>query len=164
MKHGTINVKLPVLLNLRSFVGISEEYTKITTPRQDVLFKKGYLGRKRPTAAPTADSTANVNSSNSGINPDNMAADIANGNYSVNGTVEQIEGKVKVSTLEKRKIISCLCRESDSDTPTGQWRTERVGEFWGFQPPPPKFRSFDKVEPDCKLSGKYLVFLCQHPN
>ncbi|PSN46728.1 hypothetical protein C0J52_00887 [Blattella germanica] len=39
-----------------------EEYTKITTPRQDVLFKKGYLGRKRlPTAsasAPAAESTA----------------------------------------------------------------------------------------------------------
>jgi hypothetical protein len=29
---------------------------------------------------------------------------------------------------------------------------------------PPKFRSFDKVEPDCKLSRKCLVFLFQHPN
>ena len=29
---------------------------------------------------------------------------------------------------------------------------------------PPKFRSFDRVEPDCKLSGKCLVFLFQHPN
>lgn len=26
---------------------ITDEYTKITTPRQDVLFKKGYFGRKR---------------------------------------------------------------------------------------------------------------------
>ena len=33
----------------------------------------------------------------------------------------------------------------------------------GFKPPP-KFRSFDKVEPDCKLSRKCLVFLLQHPN
>jgi hypothetical protein len=70
-----------------------------------VLFKKGYLGRKRPTPAPTADSTANVNNSSSGINPDNMAADIANGNYTVNGTVEQGEGKVKFSKMEKTKII-----------------------------------------------------------
>jgi hypothetical protein len=31
-------------------------------------------------------------------------------------------------------------------------------------PPPPKFRSFDRVEPDWKLSGKCLVFLLQHPN
>ena len=34
----------------------------------------------------------------------------------------------------------------------------RGGGFGG----PPKFRSFEKVEPDCKLSGKYLVFLFQH--
>ncbi|XP_069693584.1 serine-rich adhesin for platelets-like isoform X1 [Periplaneta americana] len=64
-----------------------EEYTKITTPRQDVLFKKGYLGRKRPTAAPTADTTANVNNSNT--NPENTAADVANGNLNVNGTADQ---------------------------------------------------------------------------
>ena len=45
-----------------------------------------------------------------------------------------------------------------------QWRTER-GRVWGVQtPPPPKFRSFDEVEPDCKLSRKCLVFLFQHPN
>jgi hypothetical protein len=94
-------------------VGVPEEYTKITTPRQDVLFKKGYLGRKRPTAPSTADSTASVNSSS--INPDTTAADIANGNYSVNGTAEQSEGKVKLSTLEKTKIISRLSRESNSD-------------------------------------------------
>ncbi|KAK6639973.1 hypothetical protein RUM43_008250 [Polyplax serrata] len=31
----------------RSDTTCSEEYTKITTPRQDVLFKKGYFGRKR---------------------------------------------------------------------------------------------------------------------
>ena len=44
-----------------------------------------------------------------------------------------------------------------------QWRTE--GGFGVFNSPPhPKFRSFDKVEPDCKLSGKCLVFLFQHPN
>ncbi|KAG7200747.1 hypothetical protein KM043_001295 [Ampulex compressa] len=28
-----------------------DEYTKITTPRQDVLFKKGYLSRKKPSAS-----------------------------------------------------------------------------------------------------------------
>ena len=43
----------------------------------------------------------------------------------------------------------------------GQWRTEGGG---GGLTPPPKFRSFDKVEPDCKLSRKCLVFLFQHPN
>ena len=39
-----------------------------------------------------------------------------------------------------------------------QWHTEEGGEF----KTPPKFRSFDKVEPDCKLSRKCLVFLFQH--
>jgi hypothetical protein len=39
------------------------------------------------------------------------------------------------------------------------------GGVWGVQTsPPPKFRSFDKVETDCKLSGKCLVFLFQHPD
>jgi len=38
------------------------------------------------------------------------------------------------------------------------------GGLGGSHPPPPKFRSFDKVELDCKLSGKYLVFLFRHPN
>jgi hypothetical protein len=38
------------------------------------------------------------------------------------------------------------------------------GVVWGVQPPPPKFLSFDKVEPDCKLSGKCIVFLFQQPN
>ena len=40
-------------------------------------------------------------------------------------------------------------------------------ESWGVQtlpPPLPKFRSFDKAAFDCKLSGKCLVFLFQHPN
>jgi hypothetical protein len=39
----------------------------------------------------------------------------------------------------------------------------RGGGDFGVQTPP-KFRIFDKVEPDCKLSGKCLVFLFQHPN
>jgi hypothetical protein len=38
------------------------------------------------------------------------------------------------------------------------------GGLGGFTPPPPKFRSFDKGVPDCKLSGTCLVFLFQHPN
>jgi hypothetical protein len=39
-----------------------------------------------------------------------------------------------------------------------QWRTEGGG--LGVQtPPPPEVPKFYKVEPDCKLSGKCLVFL-----
>lgn len=41
---------------------VSDEYTKITTPRQDVLFKKGYLGRKRAAANPSPCDTQEVHS------------------------------------------------------------------------------------------------------
>jgi hypothetical protein len=35
-----------------------------------------------------------------------------------------------------------------------QWHTEGV---WGVQtPPPPKFRSFDKAEPNSQFCGKYI--------
>lgn len=33
----------------------SDDYTRITTPRQDVLFKKGYLSRPKPQAHPTSE-------------------------------------------------------------------------------------------------------------
>ncbi|XP_058125291.1 uncharacterized protein LOC131285475 [Anopheles ziemanni] len=43
-----------------------DEYTRITTPRQDVLFKKGYLSRPKPTTTATA-STSNENTASSSI-------------------------------------------------------------------------------------------------
>jgi hypothetical protein len=43
-----------------------------------------------------------------------------------------------------------------------QWRTEGGG--LGGSTPPPEIPKFYKVEPDCKLSGKCLVFLFQQPN
>jgi hypothetical protein len=40
--------------------------------------------------------------------------------------------------------------------------------FGVFKPPPSKFRSFDKAEPNSQFRGKYirhcLVFLFHHPN
>ena len=30
------------------------------------------------------------------------------------------------------------------------------GGVWGVQPPPPKFRSFDKAEPNYQFRGKYI--------
>jgi len=38
-----------------------DEYTKITTPRQDVLFKKGYLGRRKHTSTPVITEVLNEN-------------------------------------------------------------------------------------------------------
>jgi hypothetical protein len=38
----------------------------------------------------------------------------------------------------------------------GQWRTEGS---WGFNPPPPpKFRSFDKAEPNSQFRGKHIRY------
>ena len=62
---------------------------------------------------------------------------------------------VGISASEDRLCTEHLC--SCSGVPRGGW-------LGGFKPPPPKFRSFVKVEPDCKLSGKCLVFLFQHLN
>ena len=38
---------------------------------------------------------------------------------------------------------------------SSQWRPEGGG-VWGVQTPPPKFRSFDKAEPNFQFRGKYI--------
>uniref|UniRef100_A0A6M2DI84 Putative mediator of rna polymerase ii transcription subunit 26 isoform x2 n=1 Tax=Xenopsylla cheopis TaxID=163159 RepID=A0A6M2DI84_XENCH len=42
-----------------------DEYTRITTPRQDVLFKKGYLSKRKPLIASTSTSSADPGASTS---------------------------------------------------------------------------------------------------
>lgn len=44
---------------------LSDEYTRITTPRQDVLFKKGYLSKRKPLIASTSTSSADPGASTS---------------------------------------------------------------------------------------------------
>ena len=39
---------------------------------------------------------------------------------------------------------------------SSQWRPEGGGGVWGVQTPPPKFRSFDKAEPNFQFRGKYI--------
>lgn len=47
---------------------LSDEYTRITTPRQDVLFKKGYLSRMNPkTANSTLTSAAMASTTTNGV-------------------------------------------------------------------------------------------------
>ncbi|XP_044742964.1 FK506-binding protein 5-like isoform X2 [Chrysoperla carnea] len=41
-----------------------DEYTRITTPRQDVLFKKGYLSKKKPLTVVSGDTAQNHHDSN----------------------------------------------------------------------------------------------------
>lgn len=74
-----------------------------------MLFKKGYLGRKRPTAAATANTTAQVNSSNT--NPEISAADVANGNFNVNGTYEQDGGRVEIVDACRTPKSKYICQQ-----------------------------------------------------
>jgi hypothetical protein len=57
-------------------------------------------------------------------------------------------------------VLSCLAIWQKVGTVVVAYRRGGFGVF----KPPSKFRRFDKVEPDFKLSGKCLVFLFQHPN
>ncbi|GJQ83450.1 hypothetical protein Trydic_g8577 [Trypoxylus dichotomus] len=54
-----------------------DEYTKITTPRQDVLFKKGYLRKPKnyQTQTSTGNSTASTGNSTGNGTPDHQSAD-----------------------------------------------------------------------------------------
>lgn len=49
------------ILNHYSILIFLDEYTKITTPRQDVLFKKGYLGRRKHNSVPVITEALNEN-------------------------------------------------------------------------------------------------------
>jgi len=77
--------------------------------------------------------------------------------------IDQIPAELII--LGGRKIHSEISKFINSIWNKEEWPQAVVygGGVEGFKPSP-KFRSFDKVEPDCKLSGKYLVFLFQHPN
>lgn len=140
-----------------------EEYTKITTPRQDVLFKKGYLGRKRPTAAPTADSTANVNSSSSSssssINPDNTAADIANGNYNVNGTAEQGEEPIETDQITNSDMMSPM-----EEQPQFIYATNGYVDQTGGPPPPVYYINGSGYELYDPYSGNVTVVVGPAPH
>lgn len=46
------------IFKLLTFVKFPDEYTRITTPRQDVLFKKGYLSRPKRTFISTDTNTS----------------------------------------------------------------------------------------------------------
>lgn len=136
-----------------------EEYTKITTPRQDVLFKKGYLGRKRPTTAPTADGTANVNNSSSGNNPDNTAADIANGNYTVNGTIEQGEEPVETDQITNSEMMSPM-----EEQPQYIYTTNGYVDQTGAPPPPVYYINGSGYELYDPYSGNVTVVVGPAPH
>ncbi|KAL1502134.1 hypothetical protein ABEB36_007325 [Hypothenemus hampei] len=55
-----------------------DEYTRITTPRQDVLFKKGYLNKPKSYLTQTSTGTSTISTGNSTENgtPDHQSADL----------------------------------------------------------------------------------------
>lgn len=67
-----------------------DEYTRITTPRQDVLFKKGYLSRPKP-AATTTTCTSNINTATNSIaGTTSEGSDGGNGGSNSISTTESI--------------------------------------------------------------------------
>lgn len=55
------------------FMFFPDEYTKITTPRQDVLFKKGYLSQKKPQSSVDSTSTTTTPSASNNGTPDTQS-------------------------------------------------------------------------------------------
>ena len=99
-----------------AFVPIVEEYTKISTPRQEVLFKKGSIGKKRPSAAASGSTSGSTSGSVSGSAT--VVDDSLNGNppsspTSPTGDVDSsfhYSGKSILSRIPKRipKLIPKL--------------------------------------------------------
>ncbi|XP_060843327.1 uncharacterized protein LOC132923375 [Rhopalosiphum padi] len=58
-----------------------DEYTKITTPRQDVLFKKGYLGRRKHNSVPVITEALNENEDGVSIDINPLEELCAHGEY-----------------------------------------------------------------------------------
>ena len=87
--------------------------------------------------------------------------------------VRLVQGVIHFSSADpsgrrsKAWVYSCSLAGFAGSNPAGGmdvcllWAVAYRGGVGGFNPPPSKFRSFDKVEPDCKLSEK-CVFLFQH--
>lgn len=76
-QHGTVTIN-------------EDEYTKITTPRQDVLFKKGYLSRPRNYATTTTPTSENgIITASSSVNGTTDGSDMATGSGSVS-TAESV--------------------------------------------------------------------------
>jgi hypothetical protein len=58
----------------------------------------------------------------------------------------------------KFNISELIKSKNDAGCPSIQWCTEGGGGrgFEEFKPTPPKFRSFDKAEPNSQFRGKYI--------
>jgi hypothetical protein len=69
---------------------------------------------------------------------------------SLNGTSKQISPNIGSTTFLKCQYKCTL----SLDRFLYHWRTQ--GGVWGFKPPPPKFRSFEKAWPNSQFRGIYI--------
>jgi hypothetical protein len=58
-------------------LAFTEEYTKISTPRQEVLFKKGSIGKKRSNVPAPSTATAAAGAVNGADNDDSLNGNAA---------------------------------------------------------------------------------------
>lgn len=96
LQRGSNEYKQPALTTEKKTFN-EEEYTKITTPRQDVLFKKGYLGRKKPTTpeanvGPIAKTGGAADSDRADVQTDDSPQYVYSGGYVDQGGVYYING------------------------------------------------------------------------
>lgn len=80
-----------------------EEYTRITTPRQDVLFKKGYLSRKKPWTG-NASTSATPSTTESQSASHSTAGDNRKINALLNAILHQ--QRMKKHLLKRQQICS----------------------------------------------------------
>jgi hypothetical protein len=99
----------------------------------------------------------------------NMIAGIGTGMLHRTRTLSTRNGKLRPTMTTNALAMTSMCKAEVRvnhyifQVRLLHWRTEG-----GSTPPPPKFRSFDKAEPNSQFRGKYvrncLVFLFHHPN
>ncbi|CAG9815107.1 unnamed protein product [Phaedon cochleariae] len=83
-----------------------DEYTRITTPRQDVLFKKGYLNKPRSYQTQTSTGTSTTGNSTGNGTPDHQSTDLEYESQFVfpNGFVDQ-NGIYYVNSFEPYPLM-----------------------------------------------------------
>jgi hypothetical protein len=74
--------------------------------------------------------------------------------YRVNNSAPNIPILSRMKPVHVLKFYSCNIYCNTSSLSARQWRTE--GVVWGVQTPP-KFRNFDKAEPNSQFRGKYII-------
>lgn len=115
-----------------------DEYTRITTPRQDVLFKKGYLNKPKVYQTQTSTGTCSTANSTSTCTPDHQSADGMEGTdveyesqfVFPNGFIDQ-NGIYYVNSFEPFPIVvynAPICYAEYPNSRTKRYSTDSMAE------------------------------------